>query len=352
MKALVTGGSGFVASHIIRQLLDDGHHVRATVRDGRNREKLRGLRRLGEQYGEALEVFEADLLVDDSFTHAMHGCDIVFHVASPFKLPEKISDGQREMIDPALHGTENVLRSVNRCESVRRVVLTSSIGAMFGDYSDVSRMAGNTLSEQYFNTTSTASYNPYHYAKVTAELHAWQMAGDSERWDLVAINPGLILGPTLGAPTDSGSLFLIDELVSGKYFYGLPDLAFALVDVRDVAAAHVAAASNPDAHGRYIVAHADMTTFQQIANIVRPIHHRPSVLPRLTIPKPVMKLAGPMFGLSRRYVENHVGVRFTLDNRRSIEELGIEYRPVAKTIQDHYRSWSTQQANKRRTTGA
>ena len=341
---LVTGGSGFVASHVVLQLLEAGATVHATVRSLSNEAKVRPLKTLQARFPGRLELFEADLLKQGSFDAAMAGCSLVFHVASPFKLPEKIKDGQREMVEPALTGTHNVLDSVNRTESVRRVVMTSTIGAIFGDYADVRSMKDNTVAEQYFNTSSTVDNNPYHYSKALAEKAAWAKAEAQDRWSLVTINPGLVLGPSLTPASESGSLFLLDEMLKGYFFYGMPDLSLACVDVRDVAAAHVRAAEIDTAKGRYIVAEDHTRTFVEIAAVARKVHPKPYLLPTWQIPNALVRLVGPLFGLTQSYMTNHLGIRFALDNRRSREELGIVYRPFAETIADHYRSWAAQRA--------
>ena len=339
---LVTGGTGFVASHIILQLLADGTTVHTTVRCLTNKKKVQPLLDLQTRYPGQLKLFEADLLKEGSFDAAMAGCSAVYHVASPFKLPEKIKDGQTEMVDPALKGSRNVLGSVNRTESVTRVVMTSTIGAIFGDYIDVYAMKNRTLSEEYFNTTSNVKNNPYHYSKVLAEKEAWKMNGEQSRWSLVAINPGMVLGPSITPASESGSLFLLDEMFKGYFFYGMPDLSLACVDVREVAAAHIRAARNPDAHGRYILAEDHTRTFVEIAGYARRVHSKPYILPSWQIPNAVVRVIGPLFGLTQEYMSNHLGIRFALDNSRSRTELGIVYRPIAETIEDHYRSWAAQ----------
>lgn len=123
---MVTGGSGFIAIHLVNQLLQAGYNVHTTVRDLNNTRKVQPLRSLQEKYPGKLELFEADLLKPGSFEPAMKDCSVVHHVASPFLMAEKIKDGQKEMVEPALQGTRNVLNSVNSTESVKRVVLTST----------------------------------------------------------------------------------------------------------------------------------------------------------------------------------------------------------------------------------
>lgn len=339
---LVTGGTGFVACHLIKTLLDQGHRVHTTVRSLANAAKVLPLRTLQLQYPGQLTLFEADLLVPGAFDKAMEGCVTVHHVASPFLLPEKIKNPLAEMLEPALNGTRNVLTSVNKTFSVKRVVMTSTVGAIFGDYIDVLDMKNETLSADYFNTSSTLENNPYHYSKVKAELEAWAMCRQQNRWSLVTINPGMILGPSLTPASDSGSLFLLDEMFRGYFFYGMPDLSLTTVDVREVAMAHVKAAALPEASGRYILAEKKMSSFVEIANAVRHRHRLPFMLPRHQIPDVLVKIIGPLFGLNRAYLSKHLGIRFGVDNQRSVEELGITYRPIAETLKDHYDSWQQQ----------
>jgi nucleoside-diphosphate-sugar epimerase len=342
--SLVTGGSGFVGCHLVQQLLEAGDTVHATVRGLRNELKLRPLRQLQQRHGARLQLFEADLLAPGSFDRAMADCSVVHHVASPFMLPEKIKDGRREMLEPALQGTRHVLGSVERTPSVRRVVMTSTVGAIFGDYADVLQMKNATLSEACFNTSSTLDNNPYHYAKTEAEKEAWRLCEAQQRWRLVTINPGMILGPSLTPGSESGSLFLLDEMLKGYFFYGMPDLSLTTVDVREVAQAHVQAARLEEAHGRYILAERQMLSFVDISKLLREVHHRPWLLPRHQIPDLLVRLIGPLFGLTQDYIRKHLGIRFAVDNHRSIAVLGIVYRPVRETLVDHYRSWAAQRA--------
>lgn len=125
-KALVTGGTGFIGAHVVKVLLERGHTVHTTVRSLNNQNKLKCLFDLQSAHPERLFLFEANLLQTGTFQKAMEGCEVVYHVASPFMVPQQIKDGQKEIVEPALKGTKNVLDSVNGVESVKRVVLTSS----------------------------------------------------------------------------------------------------------------------------------------------------------------------------------------------------------------------------------
>jgi nucleoside-diphosphate-sugar epimerase len=120
---------------------------------------------------------------------------------------------------------------------------------------------------------------------------------------------------------------------------GVPDLAFALVDVRDIAEAHVKAAEVDSAHGRYIVAGSGMTSFLEISKLLKSAHATSWYLPTWNIPNWVLYLLGPLTGLTRRWLNANIGIKFSLDNSRSINELGIKYRVASQSLVDHYYSW-------------
>ncbi|TGK15249.1 NAD-dependent epimerase/dehydratase family protein [Leptospira fluminis] len=344
-KVLVTGGSGYIGSRLVHELLTEGNDiVHTTVRNIGNFAKTQPLMELQKKFPDRLKIFEADLLKLESFGSAMKDCEIVYHVASPFLLPEKIVDGQNQMLVPALMGTKNVLDSVNNTPSVSRVVLTSTVGAIFGDYIDVFDMKDRILSEEYFNTSSNLENQPYHYSKVMAEKLAWNMFEEQKRWSMVVICPGLVLGPSLTSSSESGSLSLMEELLKGYFFYGAANLSFTIVDVRDLAIAHIRAGENTNAKGRFILAHKEMSSLLEMANAIRNVHRRPYLLPKFQVPNWAAMLVGPFFGLNRDFMKKHFGIRFLTDNKRSIDELGVNYRPAEETFVDHYTSWTDQRA--------
>ncbi|PYI09607.1 NAD(P)-binding protein [Aspergillus sclerotiicarbonarius CBS 121057] len=337
--SLVTGGSGFIGLHLVNLLLEKGHNVHTTVRSFKDIAKCQPLLDLQSKYPGKLSIFEANLMKDGSFTQAMQGCTVIYHVASPFLVPQQIKDGVKDCVEPALQGTRNVLESVNHCDSVHRVVLTSSIAAMYGDCIKVASQKNSTLTESSWNGTSSATNNPYHYSKVIAEREAWKMQQAQNRWDLVVINPGLVLGPSLSPESSSGSLFMVESMYRGDNKMGCPELYFPIVDVRDVAEAHVRAGANPAAKGRYIVAGAQAIGLLEMAYLVRPIHRNPKVLPRRNLPKLLVYAIGPFIGVSMKRIAGNIGVRFNVDNSRSVRELGMSYRVADEVIKDHYEAW-------------
>ncbi|KAH6876825.1 hypothetical protein B0T10DRAFT_413967 [Thelonectria olida] len=360
---LVTGASGYIALHVVKELLNSGWTVHATVRYLQNERKLQPLKELDAKHPGRLKLFEADLLHPESFLPSMQNCSVVFHIASPFLVPEVVRDSTEQLMRPAFEGTRNILDCANRTTSVKRIVLTSSsteplsvekmsvesnrfgdvAGAMYGDNIDVIHMENQTLHESYFNETSTMDHNPYQFSKLLAEKEAWRISRAQNRWDLVVICPGFVVGPTLSLASKSGSLFTMDQLLCGRMLVGVPDLAFALVDVRDVAAAHIRAAEVRSARGRYIVSRSEMTPFVEISKLLKLVHANPWSLPSWQIPNWILRLFGPLMGLSRCWIDANLGIRFLVDNTRSINELGIEYREVTQTLVDHYHSWAVDQ---------
>ncbi|KAJ5610448.1 hypothetical protein N7510_007167 [Penicillium lagena] len=344
--SLVTGATGFIASHVVQQLLEKGDQVHATVRSTKDKKKIRHLLDMQERWPGKMTLFEADLLVAGSFEAPMKGCSVVYHIASPFLIENKIRDGQKDVVDPALKGTQNVLDAVQKCPTVSLVVLTSSVVAIFGDNADVLEMKNQTLSKEYFNTTSSVNHNSYPYSKVVAEKEVWklyEMQPTPPRWKLVTINPGLVLGPSLSPTSESGSLSLLDQLLQGQLLFGVPDMWFAIVDVREVATAHIRAAQNPNSQGRYILADNKTHGFVELARILRSITQS-SRIPRNKLPNALVRMCGPVLGLSQKWLKLNLGIPFDIDNRPSLEQLNIVYRPLEETLMDHYRSWKSAQS--------
>jgi nucleoside-diphosphate-sugar epimerase len=331
---LVTGGNGYIASWLVKYLLESGHDVHATVRDPSNTDKMGHLEELADGASGTLTLFAADLLDDGAFDEAMAGCELVFHTASPFVL-SGIKDPQKDLVDPAVRGTRNALESANRVSSVKRVVLTSSVVSIYGDAVDLQRDGTDVLTEGDWNTTSSLAHQPYPYSKVQAERAAWEVAGAQDRWDLVVINPGFVLGPSLTTASNSASFDTMKQIVDGTMRMGAPAIELGVVDVRDVAHAHLKAGYTPTASGRNICVSRSMT-FLQMGRALAGTFGRRYPFPRRELPKPLVWLAAPTAGVTRKYVSNNVGFPLRFDNSRIRETLGIEFRPVETTVVDHF----------------
>jgi len=328
---MITGSTGYVGSWITRYLLEAGCTVHAAIRDAANEEKLHPLNDLAAALPGEIRFFESDLLKPGSYSEAMSGCEVVFHTASPFLL--KIGNAQKELIEPALEGTRNVLEEANRQESVKRVVLTSSCAAIYGDNADPA-LNGIQFTESDWNTTSDLSHKPYSFSKTLAEREAWKIAEAQKRWSLVTINPSLVLGPGIYSAPTSGSFELVEQLASGRLKAGVPDYYFGVVDVREVAEAHVKAGfGDRNLSGRFILSSHD-SSLPELVAILRGKFGDRYPFPKRTLPKWVAWLFGPLVdkSVTRRIVAGNVGVPSSFDNTRSKDVLGISYRPLEESL--------------------
>lgn len=332
---LVTGASGYIAGWIVKALLDQGHTVHGTVRDPDNRKSVAHLHALAEGAPGTLKLFKADLLDAGSFDEATRGCDIVMHTASPFII-EGFDDAHEALVRPAVEGTRNVLDAVNKHDSVRRVVLTSSVAAIYGDNVDLARAGKRAFDESDWNTTSSVDHNPYQYSKVAAEREAWSMHGEQDRWQLTTINPGMVFGPSLTTASKSASIDTLRQMGDGRLRTGVPDLGFGVVDVRDAADAHVLAAFAESIEPRHILVN-DTLSMLAIARILRHAFGDQYPFPRMRAPKAMVWLVGPLMGpVTRKFIARNVGHRVAFDNSRS-RALGVDYRPVEQTLTEHFK---------------
>ncbi|RZG65069.1 MULTISPECIES: SDR family oxidoreductase [Acinetobacter] len=331
---LVTGATGYIASWVIKSLLEQGHTVHATVRDLNKKKSFAHLEKIANQSSGSLQLFQANLLEPGSFDQAMHGCEVVLHMASPFVVTN-YKDAVKDIIEPAVLGTENVLNSVNKTESVKRVVVTSSIASTYGDAIDIRQTANNEFDESHWNTTSSETHQPYPYSKVMAERKAWDMQKAQTRWDLVCINPALVLGPSLTPSTQSGSVEVLQQFANGMTLAGVPPMWNGIVDVRDVADAHLQAAFNPKAENRYIISGGTLSLLE-MGKILRQRFGNKFPFPRNQLPKAAFKLLGPFIGFSKSFVELNMGYPIYFNADKSKKELGIHYRNIETSLVEHF----------------
>ncbi|BDS09664.1 SDR family oxidoreductase [Aureispira anguillae] len=330
---LVTGGSGYIASWVVKKLLEQGYLVNATVRNKSKIEKVDHLLKLQTEFPQRLKLYEADLLKKGSFEKAMEGCELVIHMASPFKI--NVKDAQKELVDPALEGTRNILNQVNATPSVKRVVLTSSVVAIYGDAADAVLTKNGIFTEEYWNTSSSLKHQPYSYSKTLAEQEAWKLQKAQQRWDLVVINPSFVMGPSLSNRKDGESTDFMIQMLSGNFKTGVPNMTFGLVDVRDVAEAHILAGTKASASGRHITCNRSHTMLE-IAKILKQEFGTKFKLPSSELPKFLLYIVGPLMGgLSWKFISGNVGFPLNFDNSYSQKDLGLTYRKIAETLKDH-----------------
>lgn len=261
---LVTGASGYIARHVIVQLLDAGYDVRGTVRSLRGGDALRAdLAAAVRDPGSIrrLQLVEADLLGDPGWDEAVRGCGCVHHIASP--VPLAAPKDPQEVIRPAVEGTLRVLRAAAGA-GIARVIYTSSISAVL---SGVRR--DHVFTAEHWSDPDARGVGPYERSKTLAERAAWAFirSGEAAGMQLVAVNPGVVLGPMIGAEA-STSLELVRKLLA-REVPGCPNLCVAVVDVRDVAAVHVLAMRATDAAGRRFLVAGPSCSLRQIAQVLR-----------------------------------------------------------------------------------
>lgn len=334
---LVTGASGYIATWIIKMLLEAGYTVHGTVRDPNRKSSVDPLWAIAKQAPlGTLKLFKADLLDMGSFDEAMAGCSIVMHTASPFVV-RGFKDSNEALIRPAVEGTRNVLEAANRTGSVQRVVLTSSVAAIFGDNADLKEIPSGIFTEEDWNTSSSAHHQPYSFSKKLAEAEAWKIHGAQDRWQLVTVNPGMVGGPALTTSSQSTSIDTLRGLGTGRLWPGVPEMRLPWVDVRDVAAAHLAAAFKPEAEGRHIITNGEPSLLE-VARILRGHFGNKYWFPFIELPKFIAKWFGRLLDASAtpKFIEQNVGYPLKFDNQKSIDKLGITYTPLSKTFIDHF----------------
>lgn len=321
---LVTGGSGFIGSHAILQLLAAGYQVRTTVRSLKREGDVRAmLKEGGVKPGDRLSFFAADLENDTGWKEAVAGCDYVLHVASP--LPPNVPKHEDELIVPAREGTLRVLRAA-RDAGVKRVVLTSSFAAI--GYGHKQRETPSD--ETDWTNLEGSDVIAYAKSKTLAELAAWDfMAKEGGGLELSVVNPVAVFGPVLG-PDYSASILLVQRLMDGA-MPGCPQLYFGVVDVRDVVDLHIRAMTHPAAKGeRFLAVAGDFMSMLDIAKTLKarmgasakrlPTRELPNWLVRLAaLRDPAIKLILPELG-KRKNASNEKAKRVLGWVPRSNEE--------------------------------
>ncbi|KAB2615354.1 cinnamoyl-CoA reductase 1-like [Pyrus ussuriensis x Pyrus communis] len=276
----VTGASGYIASWLVKLLLQRGYTVKASIRDPNDPTKTEHLHALdGAQ--DRLQLFKANLLEEGSFDSAVEGCEGVFHTASPFY--HDVTDPKAELLEPAVKGTLNVLNSCAKSPSIKRVVLTSSIAAVA--YNGKPRTPDVVIDETWFTDPDVCKESKLWYvlSKTLAEDAAWKFVKE-KGIDLVTINPAMVIGPLL-QPTLIQVLqhltlgVLILHEVPDYFFTSLcdagartfPNASFGWINVKDVANAHIQAFESPTAGGRYCLVET-VAHFSEVVRILRELY--------------------------------------------------------------------------------
>ncbi|CAL5426114.1 unnamed protein product [Camellia sinensis] len=321
----VTGGSGFIASWLVKLLLQRGYTVRASVRDPSDPKKTEHLLAL-DGAKERLHLFKGNLLEEGSFDSMVNGCDGVFHTASPCFLIA--SDPQKELIDPALKGTRNVLGSCAKSPIVKRVVLTSSTAAVecigrprtpneitdetwFSDpeFCKENKAQTGFLQMGRLNEEGLKTEDTIQNAKTSAEDAAWKFAKE-KCIDMVVINPSIVIGPLL-QPNLNASSAAILELIHGSQTY--PNVSYGWINVKDVANAHIQAYEIPSASGRYCLVER-IAHYSEVVKILHELY--------------------PSFQLPRKVADDKPYIPFHQVSQEKAKTLGIDFISLEEGLKE------------------
>jgi len=332
---LVSGGSGFLGSWCVVELLRRGHTVRTTVRDPGRETEVRAAVASQVDAGERLSVHTAELNGDDGWAEAVAGCDYVLHVASPF--PAAQPKDPDELIVPAREGTLRVLGAALDA-GAERVVVTSSVAAITGGRNG----RPGPLTEEDWSDPGNPKLTPYAKSKTVAEQAAWDYVRDrGEVGRLAVVNPSAILGPALGNAS-SFSLQMIERLLRGMP--GVPRIGYSIVDVRDVADLQIRAMTAPEAGGERFIAAESFLWMAEVAAILREqLGEAAAKVPTRNVPNLLVR-AMAIFDPAARTVVGQLGKRSELSHEKAERALGWSPRPAAETIVDCARSLAARAA--------
>ncbi|XP_072979703.1 tetraketide alpha-pyrone reductase 1 [Typha angustifolia] len=312
-KVCVTGAGGYVASWLIKRLLEAGYHVTGTVRDPGDQKKLAHLWQL-DGARERLSLVKADLMEEGSFDDAVMGCEGVFHTASP--IVELKSDPKTEMVDPAVQGTLNVLRSCKKNPHLRRIVLTSS--------SSTTRVREDIDPNVPLDETSWSSAELcerlklwYPLAKLLAEKAAWEFAKENDI-DLVTVIPTYVVGPSLPRNLSVTAATILSLLRGETDFSSYGRMGYVHID--DVARCHILVYENANAEGRYICSSA-VLEYNELGELLRERY--------------------PSLPIAKSFGSKHGGQSYEF-NTSKLQDLGFKFKGIGEIFDDCVQSLKKQ----------
>lgn len=314
---MVTGVTGYIGQHCGAELLRQGYEVIGTMRSKEKAEAVReGIAKVAPI--DKLTFVEADLTSDENWSEAMAGCKYVLHVASPFIIGDP--EDENEMISPAVDGTLRVL-SAAKAVGVERTVVTSSLVAIIAG-----KLSGHYGTDSWSDPDE--EIGTYARSKTLAEQAAWEFAKANDI-DLVVINPGGVMGPTLTGRVEGFSLTMISDIITGKYPL-VPNICIGFIDVRDVAKLHVAAMTAEGAVGKRFIASSDEPLhFKEVTGILKNAGYKKASTRQA--PKFLLKVMS-LFDDQVKGLLPMVGERQTVANQETYEILGWEPTPMNQSL--------------------
>lgn len=324
---LVTGASGYIAKHIVLQLLNTGSTVVGSVRSlPRGEEIIAAVRphlTSEDDLESRLRFVPLDLTADDGWAAAMEGVDALMHTASPFPLEQPKDED--DVIRPAVDGTLRALRAA-KAAGINRVVLTSSGVAVMNKELAPGQ---NAYNEDDWSDLNSPTSNAYVKSKTLAERAAWNfVANDAPEMELTVINPAFVLGPPLDHHFGT-SMQVIQRVLRGKD-PAIPNFGFPVVDVRDIAAMHVKALSKPDSIGKRIIGSAGFMWFLEMAQIIAKQHPDMKITTRKA-PDWLVKFLS-LFDKAIKSIVPILGREQRIDNSRAKDILGMDFIDTAESV--------------------
>jgi nucleoside-diphosphate-sugar epimerase len=320
IPVLVTGATGYIASHLIKILLERGHKVRGTVRSLSNKSKYEFLYRLAPEKNDNLTLIEADLTDRASWSAAVEGVEYIFHVASP--IPPYVPKDEMELIGPAVEGTVNVLEAAVE-KGAKKVIVTSSCLSIF---------VGN---EQKVCTeedwSDEANCPAYPKSKVKAEKAAWDFyEKNKDKIEITVVNPIMVLGPVFTEHKNSSEV-LLAEIMKGTY-PGIFPFRFGIVDVRDAAEGHYKAMFTKDTAGKRYALSAGSWSMEQVITCLKDEFGKSGYeINDKHVTAEEVKASGN--AVAQRQVPM-IGKDIRVNNERSVKELGMKYFEIRQTVVD------------------
>lgn len=328
---LVTGATGFIASHIIKQLQEQGYKVRGTVRSLQDEDKVKRLNELCPEAEHKLELVEADLTKPESWEAAVKDVTNVIHVASPF--PAQTPKDENEIVQPAVEGTQAILKACVQAKSVKRVVITSSCVAVGWGPAALAADPNKVFTEE--DWTDPEKLDAYGKSKTLAEKAAWDYVKelpDEDKIELAVVNPAYVMGPVING-AQCTSLEVVKRILEREKPF-CAKLNFPVVDVRDVAAAHIKAMTLEEAAGhRHLIFNQNMW-MKEIAQILsKEFKPQGYNVATANCPNPILWMTS-LFDKTIKMVMPNIGKVYKFDNARMKNVLGITPIEVKETLID------------------
>jgi dihydroflavonol-4-reductase len=329
-KVLLTGASGYIGKHITLQLLNQGYEVRASIRNLNKSAEVRDAVAPhlvdSSKLDSRLTFVELDLEKDAGWDLALNGVDVLLHTASPFPLASPKDED--DLIRPAVDGTLRALKAAHGA-GVKRVILTSSMAAIYGR--ELPAGASEYDETMWTDVTHPVGRVAYTKSKTLAEKAAWDyIKSSAPEIALTTINPVLVLGAPLDKNFGS-SISVVERILNGKDPM-LPDLNFAIVDVRDVAKMHVDAIKADATKGERILASSETKSFVGIAKLLKATYPK-SKVKTAQAPTFLIHILG-IFDGTVKSILPQLGKPMKISGAKAKRLLGINFIPVDISLKE------------------